>query len=78
MASLHVRLLPYVNGNANMAITYNEDGTKKENKGNKIAMDIFPGKPPKDVQDQLNEPQEPKDGAKILKRLLKKIRKGQV
>ena len=78
MASLHVRLLPYVNGNANMAITYNEDGTKKERKGNKIAMDIFPGKPPKDVQDQLNEPQEPKDGAKILKRLLKKIRKGQV
>ena len=61
-----------------MAITYNEDGTKKEKKGNKIAMDIFTGKPPKDVQDQLNEPQEPKDGSKILKRLLKKIRKGQV
>ena len=78
MASLHVRLLPYVNGNANMAITYNEDGTKKEKKGDKIAMDIFPGKPPKDVQDQLNEPQDPKDGSKILKRLLKKIRKGQV
>ena len=61
-----------------MAITYNEDGTKKEKKGNKIAMDIFPVKPPKDVQDQLNEPQDPKDGSKILKRLLKKIRKGQV
>ena len=25
-----------------MAITYNEDGTKKEKKGNKIAMDISP------------------------------------
>ena len=61
-----------------MAITYNEDGTKKEKKGNKIAMDIFPGKPPKDVQDQLNETQDPKDGSKILKILLKKIRKGQV
>ena len=61
-----------------MAITYNEDGTKKEKKGTKIAMDIFPGKPPKAVQHQLNEPHEPKDGSKILKRLLKKIRKGQV
>ena len=78
MASLHVRLLPYVNGNANMAITYNEDGTKKEKKGTKIAMDIFPKKLPKDIEEQLNEPQEPKDGSKILKRLLKKIRKGQV
>ena len=78
MASLHVRLLPYVNGNANMAITYNEDGTKKEKKGNKIAMDIFPQKTPKDIEEQLNQPQEPKDGSKILKRLLKKIRKGQV
>ena len=61
-----------------MAITYNEDGTKKEKKGNKIAMDIFPRKLPKDIEDQLNEPQESKDGSKILKRLLKKIRKGQV
>ena len=26
MASLHVRLLPYANGNANMAMTYDEDG----------------------------------------------------
>jgi len=61
-----------------MAITYNEDGTKKEKKGTKIAMDIFPNKLPKDIEDQLNEPQEPKDGKKILKRLMKKIKKGQV
>ena len=61
-----------------MAITYSEDGKKKERKGTKIAMDIFPKKLPKDIEDQLNEPQEPKDGSKILKRLLKKIRKGQV
>ena len=26
MASLHVRLLPFANGNANMAITYDENG----------------------------------------------------
>ena len=38
----------------------------------------FPKKLPKDIEDQLNEPQEPKDGAKILKRLMKKIKKGQV
>ena len=61
-----------------MAITYNEDGKKKEKKGNKIAMDIFPNKLPKDIEDQLNEPQEPKDGKKILKRLMKKIKKGKV
>ena len=62
-----------------MAITYNEDGSVKKKKGSKIAMDILPtGKPPKDIEEQLNEPQEPKDGSKILKRLLKKIRKGQV
>ena len=61
-----------------MAITYNEDGTKKERNGNKIAMDIFPQKTPKDIEEQLNQPQEPKDGSKILKRLLKKIRTGQV
>jgi len=61
-----------------MAITYNEDGKKKERKGTKIAMDIFPKKLPKDIEDQLNEPQEPKDGAKILKRLMKKIKKGKV
>ena len=61
-----------------MAITYSEDGKKKERKGTKIAMDIFPKKLPKDIEDQLNEPQEPKDGAKILKGLMKKIKKGQV
>jgi len=62
-----------------MAVTYSEDGSVKKKKGTKIAMDIFPtGKPPKDIQDQLNEPQEPKDGKKILKRLMKKIKKGKV
>jgi len=61
-----------------MAVIYNEHGKKKERKGNKIAMDIFPSKLPKDIEDQLNEPQEPKDGAKILKRLMKKIKKGKV
>ena len=61
-----------------MAITYNEDGTKKERKGNKIAMDIFPQKTPKDIEKQLNEAQDTRDGAKILNRLLKKIKKGQV
>ena len=61
-----------------MAVTYSEDGKKKEKKGNKIALDIFPNKLPKDIEDQLNEPQEPKDGKKILKRLMKKIKKGQV
>ena len=61
-----------------MAVTYNEDGSKKEKKGNKIAMDIFPSKLPKDIENQLNEPQEPKDGAKIFKRLMKKIKKGKV
>tara|TARA_X000001382_G_scaffold114273_1_gene92515 strand:- start:43 stop:228 length:186 start_codon:yes stop_codon:yes gene_type:complete len=61
-----------------MAVTYSEDGKKKEKKGNKIALDIFPNKLPKDIEDQLNEPQEPKDGKKILKRLMKKIKKGKV
>ena len=32
-----------------MAITYSEDGKKKERKGTKIAMDIFPKKLPKDI-----------------------------
>ena len=41
-------------------------------------MDIFPKKLPKDIENQLNEPQEPRDGKKILKRLMKKIKKGQV
>ena len=62
-----------------MAVTYSEDGSVKKKKGTKIAMDIFPtGKPPKDIQDQLNEPQDSKDGKKILKRLMKKIKKGKV
>ena len=44
----------------------------------KLAMDIFPKKLPKDIENQLNEPQEPRDGKKILKRLMKKIKKGTV
>ena len=64
-----------------MAITYNEDGTQSRTiteRKRKIAMDIFPKETPKDIEKQLNEPQAPKDGSKILDRLLKKIRKGQV
>ena len=38
MASLQERLLPYANGNANMAITYNEDGSVKKRKGDKKAV----------------------------------------
>ena len=30
MASLHVRLLPYANGNANMAITYSMKGSNPD------------------------------------------------
>ena len=64
-----------------MAITYNEDGSQSRTiteRKRKLAMDIFPKKLPKDIEDQLNEPQEPKDGKKILKRLMKKIKKGKV
>ncbi len=64
-----------------MAITYNEDGSQSRTiteRKQKLAMDIFPKKLPKDIEDQLNEPQEPRDGKKILKRLMKKIKKGQV
>ena len=63
-----------------MAYTINEDGkrTRTITDRKKLAMDIFPKKLPKDIEDQLNEPQEPKDGAKILKRLMKKIKKGKV
>ena len=64
-----------------MAITYNEDGSQSRTiteRKQKLAMDIFPKKLPKDIEAQLNETQEPKDGKKILKRLMKKIKKGQV
>ena len=64
-----------------MAITYNEDGSQSRTiteRKQKLAMDIFPKKLPKDIEGQLNETQEPKDGKKILKRLMKKIKKGQV
>ena len=64
-----------------MAITYDEDGSQSRTiteRKRKLAMDIFPKKLPKDIEDQLNEPQEPKDGKKILKRLMKKIKKGKV
>ena len=42
MASLHERHLPYADGNANMAMTYTEDGKVRKRKGNKVAMDISP------------------------------------
>jgi len=65
-----------------MAITYDEDGSQSRTiteRKRKLAMDLLPGgKAPKDIQDQLDEPQEPKDGKKILKRLMKKIKKGKV
>ena len=64
-----------------MAITYNEDGSQSRTiteRKQKLAMDIFPKRLPKDIEDQLNETQEPKDGKKILKRLMKKIKKGKV
>jgi len=64
-----------------MAITYDEDGSQSRTiteRKRKLAMDLFPKKLPKDIEDQLNEPQEPKDGKKILKRLMKKIKKGKV
>ena len=34
--------MPYADGNANMAITYNEDGSKKVRKGNKKAIAMGP------------------------------------
>ena len=64
-----------------MAITYDEDGSQSRTiteRKQKLAMDIFPKKLPKDIENQLNEPQEPRDGKKILKRLMKKIKKGKV
>ena len=64
-----------------MAMTYDEDGRQSRTiteRKQKLAMDIFPSKLPKDIEDQLNEPLEPKDGKKILKRLMKKIKKGKV
>jgi len=64
-----------------MAITYNEDGSQSRTiteRKQKLAMDIFPQKTPKDIEEQLNEAQDTRDGSKILKRLVKKIRKGQV
>ena len=42
MASLHERHLPYADGNANMAMTYTEDGKVRKRKGNKVAVDISP------------------------------------
>ena len=86
MASLQERHLPYADGNANMAITYFEDGKKKVRKGNKIAKNIAPGnfyrrKAKMDaVNDMSSDPMLPKDGKKILDRLLNKKnkKKGQV
>ena len=69
-----------------MAITYNEDGSKKVRKGNKVAKNIDPGnfyrrKAKMDaVNDMSVDDFTPKDGKKILDRLLNKKnkKKGQV
>ena len=69
-----------------MATTYNEDGSKKVRKGNKIAKNIDPGnyyrrKAKMDaVNDMSVDDFAPKDGKKILDRLLNKKnkKKGQV
>ena len=34
--------MPYADGNANMAMTYTEDGKVRKRKGNKVAVDISP------------------------------------
>ena len=84
--------MPYADGNANMAITYrmrDEDPEKieqMERRGNKIAKNIDPGnfyrrKAKMDaVNDMSVDSFEPKDGKKILDRLLNKKnkKKGQV
>ena len=69
-----------------MAITYSEDGSVKKRKGNKIAKNIDPGnfyrrKAKMDaVNDMSGDDFAPKDGKKILDRLLNKKnkKKGQV
>ena len=69
-----------------MAITYNEDGSKKVRKGDKVAKNIDPGnfyrrKAKMDaVNDMSVDDFKPKDGKKILDRLLNKKnkKKGQV
>ena len=69
-----------------MAITYSEDGSVKKRKGNKIAKNIDPGnfyrrKAKMDaVNDMSVDDFAPKDGKKILDRLLNKKnkKKGQV
>ena len=69
-----------------MAITYNEDGSKKVRKGDKGAKNIDPGnfyrrKAKMDaVNDMSVDDFKPKDGKKILDRLLNKKnkKKGQV
>ena len=65
-----------------MAITYFEDGKKKVRKGNKLAQNLDPGnfhrrKARMDaINDMVGDDFEPKDGKKILDRLLKKKKKG--
>ena len=64
-----------------MAVIYNEDGSKKVRKGNKIAKNIATGnyyrrKAKMDaVNDMSGDDFAPKDGKKILDRLLKKKKK---
>ena len=73
--------MPYADGNANMAITYFEDGKKKVRKGNKLAQNLDPGnfhrrKARMDaINDMIEDDFEPKDGKKILDRLLNKKNK---
>ena len=64
-----------------MAITYFEDGKKKVRKGNKLAQNLAPGnfhrrKARMDaINDMIEDDFSPKDGKKILDRLLKKKKK---
>ena len=83
MASLQERLLPYADGNVNMAITYSEDGKKKVRNGNKKAIAM--GKEffgvPKDVRDASKRlygpgPFDVNDQKKVIDYYKKKGKKG--
>ena len=64
-----------------MAITVNEDGSVRKRKGNKIAQNLDPGnyhrrKARMDaINDMIEDDFKPKDGKKILDRLLNKKNK---
>ena len=83
MASLQERLLPYADGNVNMAITYSENGKKKVRNGNKKAIAM--GKEffgvPKDVRDASKRlygpgPFDVNDQKKVIDYYKKKGKKG--